>query len=144
MKRLVLVLAALATFACGGEGGPLMEPGSDCLRCHGGGGGGSGGEEDGGRAWSFAGTVYPGGKGVQGVTNSVRDANRKTVSVRSNQAGNFYSAEKLVAPVTIWMSSGGAVRQMPALTGTDVARWGRCNACHRPGGDAEDWLSPPN
>lgn len=113
-----------------------MTPGQDCLGCH-----GAGGEAP---AWSFAGTVYPGGKGVAGVTISVRDANGKTVSVRSNEAGNFYSAEKLQAPVTIWMSWGGAVRQMPALTGGDVARFGRCNECHRPGGDAEGYLEPPN
>ncbi|MFT3914972.1 MAG: hypothetical protein QM704_12900 [Anaeromyxobacteraceae bacterium] len=142
MKALLVVAAALAAAGCTMEEGPLMEPGSDCLRCHGGGGGG--GEEEGGPAWSFAGTVYPGGKGVQGVTISVRDANGKTVSVRSNEAGNFYSAEKLQPPVTIWMSWGGAVRQMPALTGADVARFGRCNACHRPGGDAEEYLAPPN
>ena len=81
---------------------------------------------------------------IQALNDIDWAAKGKTVSVRSNEAGNFYSAEKLQAPVTIWMSWGGAVRQMPALTGGDVARFGRCNECHRPGGDAEGYLEPPN
>lgn len=121
MKRLVVVVAALAVAACTQEEGPLMSPGEDCLSCH------SGGEAP---TWSFAGTIFTSPEaaasdGRQGITVTVEDRNGKRVSVRSNEAGNFYSAEKLVPPFRAWVSLGGRISEME-----DTFEYGSCNACH--------------
>lgn len=120
MKRLALVVA-LAAAGCTSEEGPLMTPGEDCLDCH------SGGEA---KAWSFAGTVFTRedaalSDGVQGVTVIVTDAKGKRVTVRSNEAGNFYSAEKLVPPFRTSISRGGQVVEMEGTFPN-----GSCNVCH--------------
>ncbi len=123
MTRLVLacLLCALAAAGCVAEEGPMMEPGRDCQSCHSAGGA---------RAWSFSGTVFARedageDEGVQGITVTVEDANGKRVSVRSNEAGNFYSAEKLQPPLRAWVSHGSTVEEMD-----DTFEYGSCNACH--------------
>ena len=120
MRSLALVAALLAA-GCTSEEGPLMEPGQDCLDCHSGGDAGT---------WTFAGTVFTAedaatSAGVQGVTVTVTDANGKRITVRSNQAGNFYSAEKLTPPLRASLSRGGRVETME-----DTFEYGGCNACH--------------
>jgi hypothetical protein len=119
--RYLAFAAALLLTACTSEEGPLMAPGEDCQDCH------SGGEA---KAWSFAGTVFTAedadlSQGVQGVTVTVTDANGKKVTVRSNQAGNFYSAERLVPPLRTSISRGGRVSEME-----DTFEYGGCNNCH--------------
>lgn len=114
-------LAALAAAGCTMEEGPMMEPGSDCLSCH------SGGEAP---TWSFAGTIFEGPQapesaGRMGVTVTVEGADGKRVSVRSNAAGNFYSAERLRPPLRAWVSLGGQVAEMQG-----TFEHGGCNACH--------------
>lgn len=113
---LALALAALAGAACVPENGPLMEPGSDCLECHGGGGG----EED-ARAWTVAGTM--GGKGSRIV---VTDASGWTFTLHAAENGNFYTAEPVRFPLRVSVD-GEAMR--------DPVSYGGCNRCHGSGGD---------
>ncbi len=107
--------------ACGGEGSPIMRPGEDCLRCHG------GGEAS---RWTVAGTVYPApgaarDAGVLGAYVHVRDANGWAFALRTNAAGNFYTAEAVAFPLQVCVEWAGASTCMSA----PVTRGG-CNACH--------------
>ncbi len=105
--------------ACIPEEGPLMEPGSDCMECH------DGGEA---RHWTAAGTF-----GGQGNAVSITDAKGRSFTLRTNQAGNFYTAEPLAFPLRV--SVNGAA--MPGLV-TD----GSCNRCHGDGGGGGDRGAP--
>jgi hypothetical protein len=132
MRRSLLFAALLAT-GCIPEDGPLMEPGEDCLECH----GGSGGEED-GPAWSVAGTM-----GGQGSSVSVRDATGRSFTLHAARNGNFYSAESLQYPITVAVDGEEMPDPVPdilAPAGTCIdnrccsgTRCG-CNDCHG-GGD---------
>jgi hypothetical protein len=95
----------------GTEVGPLMAPGQDCLPCH-----------DGTRAqrWTAAGTW-----GRQGATVVLQDSGGKTVTLVTNQVGNFYTAEALAFPLRASVDG----QQM----GPD-ATYGGCNRCHGGGG----------
>ncbi|MBL8956788.1 MAG: hypothetical protein JNK82_38800 [Myxococcaceae bacterium] len=108
----------------GEQTGPAMRPGSNCLRCH----------TTGGRAasapFSIGGTVYESHDaevcgGVGGVTVRVTDANGKRVSVVTNDVGNFWSTEPLVAPYSLEVERAGRVAAMPVTTPT-----GGCALCH--------------
>lgn len=124
MKRLLRILAAagLAVLAgCAPEDGPLMDPGEDCLRCHG------NGEAPG---WTFAGTVFrsedsPDSDGVRGVRVHATDATGRRVTVTSNDAGNFYIADRLTFPLRVAIERGGSVEEM-----SDPVQYGGCNLCH--------------
>jgi hypothetical protein len=100
---------------------PMMDPGQDCLGCHG----------AGARLhWYAAGTVYAdaqavAGDGIQGAEVVLTDANHRTISLTTNGAGNFYTAETLVFPAQAEVRRNGQVNQMP----TDVPQGG-CNSCH--------------
>jgi hypothetical protein len=117
-------LALLLSAGCIPEEGPMMAPGEDCMRCHG------GGEGEGARAWTVAGTVYPSettedpDAGVRGATISISDANGKSFDLRSNDAGNFYTAESLAFPIAVAVN--GEWMEPPPPDG-------RCNRCHRLG-----------
>jgi hypothetical protein len=115
---------ALALAACIPEEGPMMAPGQDCMECHSSGGGG----EESARPWSVAGTIA----GRQGARVTITDGNGKSFTLRSNQAGNFYSAEGLVFPLAGISVDGAAMPQVPAQVRGPYAS---CNAsrCH-PGG----------
>jgi len=99
----------------------MMNPGEDCLSCHG----------DGAkRRWYAAGTVYadPNAKaeeGIQGAEVVITDKNGRQISLKTNGAGNFYTAETLVFPARIEVRRGGKVIQMP-----EDAPQGGCNSCH--------------
>jgi hypothetical protein len=104
--------------------GPLMRPGNNCLRCH------SPGGEAAARPFSFGGTVFPRADselcaGVEGVTIRVTDVTGKRISVVSNQAGNFWSAEPLTPPLSVEAELEGRVVTMPVTTPT-----GGCALCH--------------
>lgn len=108
----VLLLAG----ACIPSEGPMMSPFEDCLGCHKGGGGAN--------RWTVAGTW------AKGARISIVDANGKTVNLRGNDAGNFYSAESLALPFTASVDG----RVMPGFS--DPTRpagltYGGCNLCHR-------------
>jgi hypothetical protein len=120
--RLVAAAAVLAT-ACVPSTGPTMAPYQDCLtsECH-----GAGGE---GKRWTVAGT-WPGGEKVR-VT--VVDATGKSITMRANQVGNFYTAESLATPTlaqpwTVYVDQPGVARKtMPA---SPALTYGGCNSCH--------------
>jgi hypothetical protein len=135
---LAVALAAVAA-GCVPEEGPLMSPGADCLECHGGGAGGGGndlrgvgtssGEEDGPR-WTFAGTVFPtrgapASGGLRGAKVRVTDARGRTITLETNQAGNFYTAERLTFPLRATVEHGGQSATMDRQID-----YGGCNACH--------------
>ncbi len=128
MRRAALVLLLLAA-GCIPSQGPVMSPGENCLGCHGGVPSATG-RGGGARAWSFAGTVYlapdaPTTAGVEGAVVSVTDASGRTISVRSNLAGNLYSAESLAAPLQACVEYAGVLRCMAG-----AAPHGACNHCH--------------
>lgn len=132
-------LAAVLQACAVPEDGPMMEPGEDCIHCHGDGGGG----EDGPR-WTVAGTVYPSGDtadpgaGVRGASIWLQDSNGKTFTLRSNKAGNFYSAESLAFPIRVAVGHELGHGRPGEVTDADrpVLVHGSCNRCHRPGGEA--------
>jgi hypothetical protein len=130
MIRARAAAAALLAAACAiPEEGPMMAPGEDCLECHGGGGE----ESDDARAWTLAGTVYPTketadpGAGVRGAEIRVLDAGGKSFTLRSNRAGNFYTAEPLALPVAVWVNGDLMPLDTPGYTHLS------CNRCHQPG-----------
>jgi hypothetical protein len=98
-----------------GQTGPLMLPGQDCLACH-----------DGAQAlrWTAAGTW---GRAA-GTTITLVDAGGRSVSVTTNQVGNFYTSQALTFPLTA--RAGG--EQMP-----QPVTYGGCNRCHGNGGGAD-------
>jgi hypothetical protein len=116
MRSALAAVALLA--ACSPEEGPLMAPGQDCLECH------TGGDA---RRWTAAGTW------LRGSHVQITDANGKTVSLRGNKVGNFYTAEPLAPPFTV--SVDGSV--MPALPDGRALAYGGCNICHQSGGTVE-------
>jgi hypothetical protein len=138
MKR--LALAALLAGACIPSQGPMMSPGQDCLECHGGGGGGGGaavpnaldgGGEDDGKTWSVAGTAYAAPsaqQGVQGATIHITDATGWHFTIRSNAAGNFYTAEHVTFPLQVALELNGQISSM-----TTAVTYGGCNSCHGAG-----------
>lgn len=118
--RAALALAVLSlASACIPSEGPMMSPFENCLGCH-----GSGGE---GPAWSVAGTW------TKGASVTIIDAAGKSVTVRGNKAGNFYTAEPLVFPLRV--SVDGITMPDPNVTTNPrpPARLeeGGCNRCHR-------------
>jgi hypothetical protein len=119
MKR-IAALTLLLAGACIPSEGPMMAPFEDCLGCH----GGSGGDA---KAWTAAGTW------AKGARVQIVDANGKTVNLRGNDAGNFYTAESLAFPLTV--SVDGKVMPDPAVLTTPrpaaKLAYGGCNACHR-------------
>lgn len=137
-RRLVPIAAglALALAGCVPEEGPLMNPGVDCLECHG------RGDAPG---WTFAGTVFrsessPASEGVRGVRVHATDATGRSVTVTSNDAGNFYLADDLTFPLRVSIERGGEVEEME-----DPVLYGGCNRCHDvpPREGAEGRLAAP-
>lgn len=105
--------------------GPTMRPGENCLSCH-------RPSNEGGIApvWTAAGTVY--GKhdadrdeGVSGAEVTIVDKAGKTVKLTTNEVGNFYTREPLVAPYRVSLSYQGRTATMPI-----EAPAGSCNFCH--------------
>jgi hypothetical protein len=90
--------------------GPLMAPNQDCLACH-----------DGkqARAWTAAGT-WP----TPGATVTLRDAGGQSVTLTTNQVGNFYTDAALTFPLTAAVDGVS----MPAQV-----TYGGCNRCHANG-----------
>lgn len=115
MRARAVAAALVALAACVPEEGPLMKPGEDCLECHGGG--------DEARTWTAAGTW-----GGQGSHVTITDSNGKSFTLRTNQVGNFYTAERLAFPLRVSVDGS----EMP-----DPVTYGGCNACHGEGGGGE-------
>jgi hypothetical protein len=144
MTRALAALSAVALLqACAvPEDGPMMAPGEDCIRCHGDGGG----EEEDGPRWTVAGTVYPSedadpGAGLRGASIWIQDSNGKSFTLRSNKAGNFYTAESLAFPIRVAVD--GELRHGQTTGEVDdldrpILPHGSCNRCHAPGGEDPD------
>ena len=135
--RIIALIALVGVVGCVPENGPLMRPGENCLRCHGGSEGGpEGGEEDDAKPWSLAGTVYATidarpNEGVEGAQVQVTDARGFSFQLETNQAGNFYSAEAVTFPLRVCVERHG---QLNCMDGP--APHGACNFCHAPGSGA--------
>ena len=132
MRRPALA-CAFVLGACVPEQGPLMRPGEDCMLCHGGdtvpgaaADAGSGGRH----ARAHRGTVYDApdadpNAGVLGAYVHVIDSNGWSFELRSNLAGNFYSAEGIAFPLQLCVERGGNL-----LCAQSPHAYGSCNACH--------------
>lgn len=109
---LVAILHAAA--ACVPSQGPSMRPFEDCMGCH-----------DGGRAraWTVAGTW------AKGVHVTVVDVNGKSVTMRGNEVGNFYTAEPLAFPLTVWVD-GRLMTSTTDHVSPQPLTYGGCNVCH--------------
>lgn len=132
--------AALLTLgACQPDQGPLMKPGQDCLRCHGGSAvenessdEGSADERSGdARTWEAAGTIYAdpqaaASAGVKDAEILIVDSTGRALTLHSNSVGNFYTAETLHPPLTVQAQRNG-VRMAMNMPAPD----GACNRCHR-------------
>ena len=110
-----LPIVALLLAACIPDEGPMMRSGEDCGGCHG---------------FTAAGTVFDDphavvDDGVKGARIHLTGADGRTITVRSNEAGNFYTKERLVAPLRVAVEKGGRREEMEPPA-TD----GRCNHCH--------------
>jgi hypothetical protein len=127
----VLLLSLLG--ACGvPEHSPEMRPGEDCLKCH---------KSGSSLHWYAAGTVYadPQAKandGIQGAEVVITDAKNRKITLTTNGAGNFYTAETLDFPAKVEVHRNGKVNQMP----TEPPEGG-CNSCHT-GGDTGRIYAP--
>jgi hypothetical protein len=126
IRHVAVPLAAALAIACVPAHGPMMDPGSDCLGCHTGGGGA--------KPWTVAGTIYDGtatspGAAVADATVRITDANGRTFERRTNDAGNFYTAEGVAFPIRVCVSRHGAESCMQ-----EPVPFGSCNVCHGPSG----------
>jgi hypothetical protein len=114
--RLFAILALVVTVGCGiPSEGPAMRPGDNCLDCHG---------------FTAAGTIFTNAtddasRGVIGGRVHLTDANGRTLTLKTNETGNFYTREKLTFPLVILVEKDGllAVMRTPAPDGG-------CNRCH--------------
>jgi hypothetical protein len=108
--------------------GPLMTPGEDCNGCHRKGGNA--------RAFTVSGTVFShadvyapsnavDSTGVAGVEVRVTDADGKQLSLQTNAAGNFYTAEPVRLPLITEIQRGAAIRHMSSSVTS-----GGCSSCH--------------
>jgi len=118
-RPLLLALGFLAA-GCQQDHSPIMRPGEDCLGCH-----------DGQQAarWYAAGTVFRSAtagadQGVEGVVVTLTDSTGRQISLTSNGAGNFYTAEALQGPIFAKVGLNGRELMMP------LANPGACNSCH--------------
>ncbi len=122
MSRPALALAAAAGLAaCTSAESAYMLPGQDCLTCH---------KAGSTPQWTAAGTVYvdpeaAAGDGEGGVTVHLTDRAGRTLSLETNSAGNFYTAEPLELPLQVAVERQGRrlAMSMPAPSGG-------CNGCH--------------
>jgi hypothetical protein len=170
---LALVLAALA--ACGDQTGyheapveisgysgiPTMNPGIPCMCCHS--AKGSAGDCPANassnavhRPWTVAGTVYDrpdagSDAGVAGAEVLITDSNNRQLTLVTNEAGNFYTGEALLFPLTDVQIQRGTKRMVMNLRAFKRANApdpsGDCNSCHntsaQPGGVAVGRLFVP-
>jgi len=139
---LLIVLASGCQDIAGLDGSPGMNPGQNCLLCHVEGGSASF------HAFSVSGTVYASpdaneDAGVQGVEILVTDAKGTKLTLTSNGAGNFYTAEELVPPISVQAQWGqtrmAMVESPPSGQAMHPPARAACNACHTwPGGNGGD------
>ena len=86
-----------------------MRPGEDCLGCH--------AERGDAPAGTAAGTRYASssaeaGAGVEGLSVRIVDSRGADFTVRTNAAGNFYTAKPLTFPLYVAVVRDGVTRWM--------------------------------
>ena len=118
------------------DGNPQMDPGQDCLTCHSANGPASS------LGFSVAGTVYPaalaGAKGgLFDAEVDIIDLNGRQLALRTNGAGNFYSAEAIAFPAAVSVKVGAQWFSMQKQAPT-----GQCNVCHAVLANADGTLRP--
>jgi len=115
----------------------LMKPGAACLECHGRGRG---------ERFTAAGTIYTkidDPNDCVGTTVArviITGADKRSIELTPNEAGNFYTSLPIAMPYTAKLISGGKVVEMTAAQTT-----GDCNSCHTQHGanDATGRILPP-
>jgi phosphatidate phosphatase APP1 len=112
---------SVALFAACQANGPLMTPGEDCLSCH----------SSGRNKFTVAGTIYSrvdalADEGRAGVDVVITDASGATLTLTTNEAGNFYADAPLTFPITAELHDGATVRHMQPNMST-----GSCASCHQ-------------
>ena len=95
----------------------MMQPGVDCMQCH--------------NNWTVAGTAYAApdadrGSGLEGAEILVIDADGNELTLKTNGAGNFYTAEPLTFPIHVHARMDSSETSMLHSTSN-----GACNSCHR-------------
>jgi len=141
MLRIFFATLAVCVLAgCDPTDKPTMNPGQDCMTCH--------CTTDSTCTasrlpWTAAGTIFADFSstdtgGVQGVHVLIMDALDAGVSLTTNAAGNFYTAEPLTPPLNIYIEYQGTDAGMlnhptPAMIyGAGVPGKGvGCNGCHQ-------------
>jgi hypothetical protein len=129
-----LILMSMALGACGvPTNSPWMLPGENCQACH----------NPNGQAfkkpWSVGGTIYADFAAttpLEGADIIITDARGQSITLQSNGAGNFYTAEDVQAPLkNIWVGMNGSYTNMTCrflaagyFPGQPVD--GACNYCH--------------
>jgi len=123
---LLLTCAIGCGDVAGLQGTPTMDPGQDCLLCH----VANGQASD--RIWTASGTIYAGSPlapTAPGLFNAeilILDSANRALTLRSNGAGNFYTAEPLTYPIHVSAQIGGQRFQMQESPPEGVS----CNRCH--------------
>ena len=112
----------LALAACGiPAAGPQMDPGKDCMSCH------TGSVAP---SWTVSGTLFASAssapdQGLEGGQILITDALNRTLTLNTNGAGNFYTAEDLKPPFRVQAQFGNRRLAMVREVTT-----GSCNSCH--------------
>ncbi len=139
-------LAATALTACSGGENPnaMRNQGEDCDSCH----------KPGGKAprsiFTASGSVFrsrdgePLESGAKEVALTLADAAGKTLQLKTNSGGNFYTDKPVAFPVRVTLKQlpDGPERQGPA----GACAHGNCNLCHHaraPSGGARSRLVKP-
>jgi hypothetical protein len=121
MKRLAIACAAVLA-ACGIPAtSPQMDPGQDCMQCH---------KGDIAPLWTVSGTLFrdPASQPDAGLEDGqvlITDAAHRTLTLSTNGAGNFYTAETLQFPIRVQAQVGSRRMAMSSAVTN-----GSCNSCH--------------
>lgn len=104
----------------GNHGSPDMRPGAACEDCH----------ARGGPRFTFSGTVFGANEpddcmGASGAAILITGADGKSIEMKTNEAGNFYTNLKVQAPYRAAVIAGGKTKVMVAQQTI-----GDCNICH--------------
>ena len=122
LRLALLALALVGTAACGiPDHSAVMRPGEDCLACHNG---------QVAPDWTVAGTVFSNANaplegGIPDAQILITDANKRTLTLTSNAAGNFYTSEMLDFPLHVEIQRGTWRMAMASSPSS-----GSCNSCH--------------
>ena len=111
----------------GDTGSPDMYPGQACIGCH---------RQDDGPLFTIAGTVYEKLAEADSCIGTrapvkviITDADKKSIAIETNEAGNFYSRVAVKMPYTAMVVANGKQNVMKGEHSN-----GDCNACHTAAG----------